>query len=345
MVTIQGEVIRPGDYPLEKGMTVKALINMAGGFMRSAYLESADLASYEIQNASRVLTKHQPIELDKALQGDKSANVALKPGDVLSVRQLTGWNDIGSSVTVNGEIGHPGVYGIAEGERLSSVLKRAGGFRGSSFPPGAVLERVQVRETQEKSRQNLIQRIQSQDLTSMSVSGSTTPQEQTQMLQTIHQQQQQALAALQRQPASGRLVIRISDDISSWENTPADIEMRQGDVLTIPKRAAFVAVNGQVYSPSALTYLPGKTAGWYLEHAGGATNMGDKKNIFIVRADGSVIGRRGKLEGSVLSIHLNPGDSVVVPEKIVGSPLWKSLLTMTQMLSATALTAAVAAGI
>jgi protein involved in polysaccharide export with SLBB domain len=260
------------------------------------------------------------------------------------VRQLTGWNDIGSSVTVNGEIGHPGVYGIAEGERLSSVLKRAGGFRGSSFPPGAVLERVQVRETQEKSRQNLIQRIQSQDLTSMSVSGSTTPQEQTQMLQTIHQQQQQALAALQRQPASGRLVIRISEDISSWENTPADIEMRQGDVLTIPKRAAFVAVNGQVYSPSALTYLPGKTAGWYLEHAGGATNMGDKKNIFIVRADGSVIGRRGKFDGSVLSIHLNPGDSVVVPEKIVGSPLWKSLLTMTQMLSATALTAAVIAG-
>ena len=345
MVTIQGEVIRPGDYPLEKGITVKGLIDMAGGFMRSAYRESADLASYDVQNGSRVLTKHQSVELDKALQGDNSANIALKPGDVLSIRQLTGWNDIGSSVTINGEVGHPGVYGITEGERLSSVLKRASGFRGSSFPQGAVLERVQVREIGEKSRQNLIQRIQSEDLTSMTVSGSSTPQEQAQMLQTIHQQQQQALSALQNQPASGRLVIHMSEDISKWENTPADIEMREGDVLTIPKRAAFVAVSGQVYSPSALTYSPGRTAGWYLDHAGGPTNMGDKKKVFIVRADGSVIGRRGRFDGSVLSIHLNPGDSVVVPEKIVGSPLWRSLLSIAQMLSATALTATVASGL
>ncbi len=140
-------------------------------------------------------------------------------------------------------------------------------------------------------------------------------------------------------------MIHISSDVSKWQNTPNDIEMRDGDILTIPKRASFVMVTGQVYSSAALTFSQGKTAEWYLSEAGGATNMGDKKNIFIVRADGSVIGRRGRFHGSVLSVHLNPGDSVVVPEKIVGPPLWKSLLSVAQMLSAVSLTAVVAGGL
>ena len=60
--------------------------------------------------------------------------MALKPGDVLTVHQVSGWNDIGASVTLEGEVTYPGSYGLQEGERLSSVLARAGGFRDTAYP-------------------------------------------------------------------------------------------------------------------------------------------------------------------------------------------------------------------
>ena len=111
-ISIEGEVLRPGDYPLSHGMTVAALVQMAGGFKRSAYREQADLSSYVVQNGQKVLLNHTTVDIQKALDGDKSADVELKPGDVVSIKQLTGWEDIGASVTVTGEVGHTGTYGI-----------------------------------------------------------------------------------------------------------------------------------------------------------------------------------------------------------------------------------------
>jgi hypothetical protein len=91
--------------------------------------------------------------------------------------------------------------------------------------------------------------------------------------------------------------------------------------------------------------VPGKNAGWYLTRAGGVTNMGNRKDIFVVRADGSVIGRRGRFKESVLTVRLNPGDSIVVPEKIVGTPLWRSLMSVAQIMSSISLTGVLAAGL
>jgi hypothetical protein len=88
------------------------------------------------------------------------------------------------------------------------------------------------------------------------------------------------------------LVIDISTDIAKfakWENAPADIEVRAGDTLFIPKRPNFVATGGQVYNPIAISYVPGKDLDWYLEKSGGATHSGDKKRIYVLRADGSVV--------------------------------------------------------
>jgi len=138
------------------------------------------------------------------------------------------------------------------------------------------------------------------------------------------------------------MVIHISADIDSWANTAADIELRRGDVLTIPKRPGFVLVTGQVYNATALTFAPGKTATWYLSHAGGTNSTANRKEIFIIRANGSVIGRRSGPK--VLSIKLNPGDVVVVPQKIIGaSLLWKNLLTTAQLASSIGITAGIAA--
>ncbi len=141
------------------------------------------------------------------------------------------------------------------------------------------------------------------------------------------------------------MVIHISSDISSWENTPADIEVRNGDRLLIPKRPGFVLVSGQVYNGSAITYAPGKSASWYLRRAGGATQVANSKDIFVIRANGSVVGRENGafFHHDVLSTKLDPGDVVVVPQMIIGASLfWRNLLTVAQITSSIAVTAAVA---
>ncbi len=340
-VFIYGEVLRPGQYPMASGMTVAALVQMAGGFKRSAYLESAGLASYVVQDGKNVLTQQMVVQLGKAVEGDRSADVILKPGDVVSIRQLTGWSDIGASVTVQGEVAHTGSYGIGEGERLSSVLKRAGGFRNTSFPDGAVLERTEVRELGEKTRLELIRRIETTNIDSKA--GLSNSQEQLSNMQAMQQQRQQILESLRSHHASGRLVINIGPEIAKWENTPADVEIRAGDTLFIPKRPDFVYVSGQVFNAEAITYEPGRQARWYLRRAGGATQTANRKSIFILRANGAVVGgRRGLLKSSVLSEPLQPGDSIVVPEKITGgSQLWKNLLSVAQLASSAAVTSAV----
>ena len=344
-VSIRGEVLRPGTYALSRGMTAAQLVRMAGGFKRGALLTDADLTSYKIVGGSKVVSERVSIAIGMAVnQDDDRADAPLKPGDVLTVHQLTGWNDIGSSITLEGEIAHPGSYGFQQGERLSSILKRAGGFRDTSYPAGAVLTREEVRKLEEKIRQELIHQIETSSA-SARISPNLGSGDQSTTLQLIAQQQNEVLARLRSQPASGRMVIHINADIASWENTPADIEVRAGDVLRIPKRPGFVLVSGQVYNPSAITYAPGKTAAWYLRRAGGATEIANKKEIFIIRANGSVVGHESGLwlDHNVLSTRLDPGDAVVVPQKIIGASLfWRNLLTVAQITSSIAVTAAVA---
>lgn len=343
-VSIRGEVQRPGAYPLFQGMTAAQLVRTAGGFKRDALIDQADLASYKVINGTHVSVQRRDVAIgDAVLKGDRNADEPLKPGDVLTIHQLTGWNDIGASIVIEGEVGHPGSYGFQEGEHLSDVLQRAGGFRFTAYPEGAVLTRPEVAALEEKSRQELIRQIETSSAAARV--SPTAGSEQAATAQILQRQQDDVLARLRSQPASGRLVIHIDTDIASWAGTAADIEVRSGDLLRIPKRPGFVLVSGQAYSPSALTFIPGKTAGWYLQHAGGATSIANRKEIFIIRANGDVIGRRSGswYERDVLSTRLNAGDTIVVPQKIVGpSVTWRNLLGTAQIVASLAIAAAVA---
>lgn len=343
-VTLRGEVLLPGAYPLSPGMTAAQLVRMAGGLKRDALQQDADLTSYRIVDGGKVTGQRSAVRIGDALNGVRDADVALKPGDILTIHQITGWDDIGNAMTLEGEVSHPGSYGFQQGERLSSVLRRAGGLRETAYPDGAVLIRPSVRVLEEKSRAELIRQIETTSAAAR-LSPNLAGTDQSATLQLIQQQQDQVLARLRSQPASGRLVIHIGAEIDQWANTDADIEVRQGDVLTIPKRPGFVLVSGQVYNASAITVAPGKSASWYLERAGGASQFAARKEIFIIRANGSVVGRRSGAwyDGHVLSTQLEPGDVVVVPQKIVGaSQFWRNLLTVAQIASSTAITALVA---
>ena len=344
-VTIRGEVIRPGTYPMPLGMTAAQLVRIAGGFKRDALLDSADLTSYEVKNGAQIIEHVATVPIGAAVAGtDSNADVPLKPGDTLAVHQITNWSEIGQSVTIKGQVKYPGSYGFRDGEHLSSVLRRAGGMLPTAYPAGAVLIRAQVKEFEQNSRDELIRQIEANSAAarlSPGLAGSNAGAG----LQMIKAQQEQVIGDLKSHPPEGRQVIHITADIDKWANTPVDIELRRDDVLIIPKMPGFVLVTGQVYNATALTFLPGKTAGWYLSRAGGASAGANRKEIFVIRANGSVIGRRSGdwFEGDVLSTKLNPGDVVVVPQKIIGgSVIWRNLLSTGQLAASAALTAGIA---
>jgi len=344
-VTINGAVLRPGSYPMSHAMTVAGLVRMAGGLRRSAYRDAADLSSYAVENGQTVLVNHAEVAIQKALDGDKNADPALQPGDVVSIRELAGWQDIGATVSITGQVGRPGSYGIEVGERLSSVLRRAGGFDKDAYPYAAVLERVQVRELNEQARQQMIRRID-ETPTAVGQGAAGGGQDAEGIRKSLETQRQQILTNLRSMPASGRLVINISTDISRWENTSADIQLRAGDTLRIPKRPDFVMTGGQVYNPVAISYVPGKKLGWYFKKAGGATTSANKKGMYVLRADGSVVPRNSEWIGnSFMELRMRPGDMIVVPEKIVGgSQVWQRLTSAAQLAS-TAMLPLAAAGV
>src|SRR5215470_8018240 len=188
-VFVRGDVARPGRYPLAANMRVSDLLQSAGGLLRSANPDAGDLTHYATASPSgeRVQAGHQDVSLTSALSGKEDQNFLLHDGDVLTVPQQAGWNDVGATVTLGGEVRKPGVYGIRPGERLSSLLKRAGGLLPTAYPRAAVFERNEVRELQQKSRQDLIQRLE-QESTVVKTAASTTGSEEAALQQAAIQQ-------------------------------------------------------------------------------------------------------------------------------------------------------------
>jgi protein involved in polysaccharide export with SLBB domain len=340
-VTIEGEVGRPGKYPLGEGMSAVDLVRLAGGLKRSAYTEQADLTRYMVEHGEKMISDHTTIQMAKALAGEPDTDVRLHDGDVLTIRQLAGWNDIGSTISVTGEVVHPGTYGIQEGERLSALLARAGGLRTDAYPYGAVFQRAQVRDLEQKNHSQLVRQIQEQGA-ALKESAQVDPVTK----ESAFLQWKSTLEKLQNTPPSGRMVIHISSNIKKWADTAADVQVRAGDMIYIPKKPTFVMVDGSVYNPTAITYKPGKSAGWYLSQAGGPTAMANKKAIFVIRADGSVVGGNGGMfTGGALSVGLQPGDMVVVPDKAFGGGItWRNTLQVAQLVSAVGIAVQVARG-
>ncbi len=152
--------------------------------------------------------QHEVVALSAALAGDPNSNVTLHNGDVLTIRQLPGWNDLGASIALRGEVEHPGTYGIRPGERLSSVLERAGGFQPDAYPYGAVLQREQVRELESKAQAEIITRMR--DAQTISNSCQKPMRKQKEAKAIALQQAQSSIEQLSASPVLGRVTIRIS---------------------------------------------------------------------------------------------------------------------------------------
>ena len=341
IVEITGDVAKPGRYPYMENMHVEDLIRAAGGLKRSADTNLADLTRYPA--AGRPAEQLQ-VSLASLENGNASEDLPLRSGDVLAIRQVPGWKDIGAAVTVRGEVMHPSTYGIEPGERLSSVLERAGGFSKQAYPYGAVLMRGEVRELESKNRLELIERIKEERVHIKALPEGD--KDQAQAKSTALAQVDATLVQMASNEPIGRVVIHISSNVRDWKNTPADIPLREGDELVVPKKPSVVMVNGQVFNPTAINAQSGRSANWYLSQAGGLTPVADKKAVFVIRADGSVISAKnnssGWWSGDPLNASLRPGDTVVVPEKApkITGVNWTAIMQTAQVLSSVALAVA-----
>ncbi len=343
-VYVQGEVGKPGRYPLTSNMTVADLIRTGGGLKPSADNQTADLTHYMWEEKGELAGTHQSVIISEALAGETTANVPLNNGDVLTIRQLPNWNDLGASISVKGEVRKPGAYGIKPGEKLSSILERAGGYGPLAYPYGAVLMRRDVREVETAARLEMVRRLRQEEINLKQLPETETDQRNAKL--TAIAETDTTIQQLQANPPIGRVVVRIPNDLKNLEGSTADVPVRDGDVLLVPKKADYIMVNGQVFNPTAVSYRPGHSARWYLSQAGGTTQIADKKAVFVIRGDGSVLSAKnngaGWWSGDPLGETLKPGDSIVVPEAAprVGPRNWQNLFQAGQLAASAALAVA-----
>lgn len=352
-VKVSGEVRRPGEVRLREGMTVRDLLQEAGGpHPIRAYLKNAELNRIRIEHGT-VTSFPLVLDLERALAGDPLHDVALEPYDELIVRRLPNWvEETERYVTLGGEVRFPGLYPIYKGERLSSVLERAGGFTDKAYLRAARFTRVSVREQQQLRLAEVIQRAEADiaqkqaDLASVASS-----EEELQSTQVALEGLRRSLDELRLVQAQGRVVLALAP-LPELRATPYDIELLGGDALHVPPASNAVTVLGQVYNPTTVLALPGRTVGDFLAQAGGPTREAAEKEVYVIRADGSVVSRQqGSVDGRqnwferssgrFLNMELHSGDTVVVPRKLDRIAWMREIKDITQILANVALSAGV----
>lgn len=351
-VGVNGAVVNPGVYDFYPGMSVRDLVTAAGSAKRYAYLERAELSRI-IVNSEKAESTRMQLDLGKALAGDPQHNLLLQGDDVLIVRSVTDWIDATDKfVKLKGEVRFPGVYSVARGERLSSVIARAGGYTDKAYLRGAKFTRRSARIIQQKRMDEVIARTE-RELLQKQAAASTIAASRDELeatrssLDTMLRQ----LELLKSKKAEGRIVISLAR-LEELTKSNFDLEVEGGDELEIPARPGSVNVLGQVYNPTSFVYLPERNIDAYLQLAGGATNDAEAAEMYVIRADGSVYsrqqsafgikwneeGRRWSF-GSFLSAELEPGDTLVVPQKIDRIAWVREIKDLTQILANVALTA------
>jgi protein involved in polysaccharide export with SLBB domain len=229
-------------------------------------------------------------------------------------------------VTVSGEVRFPGSYRIFQGERLSSVLKRAGGFTDKAFPPGLVLIRESVKQTQQTEIQKFVA-AQKQKLLAESAAltaGGLQP-DQAKTEQATLNTQMQFLDQLATRLAPGRVVVKVFS-LEQLEGTTDDVLLEPRDQITIPQHPTTVTVLGAVRNATSVVYREGVGLDDYIWQAGGMMSEADKGEVYIVHADGSTESTWLKFK------QMHQGDIIVVPQKIEAKtrplPMWQAVASI-----------------
>ena len=284
-----------------------------------------DYATVERLNPD-LTTQVIAFNLGKAvLQGDEASNIALAPGDVVTVYSQ---KDVRVPVarqtrlvSLEGEVNAPGIYQLQPGETLKTLINRAGGFTPQAYVYGLDLSREETRVRQRENLVTAISRLEALSAVQAARDAANRRDDPTGAASSANVSNaatQAQLARLSRIQPNGRIALELTPEIRSIDALP-DLPLEHGDRISVPPRPGFVTVAGAVVNSNAFVWKPGRTAGDYLRLAG-ADEAADTSNMFILRADGTVnsaVDRRGFFgRGGLESQVLQPGDALVVPNQL-----------------------------
>lgn len=335
-VSIGGMVRAPGTYPLEEGMRISDLIRAGANLKDSAFGMSAELTRYEVRDGTRRVIELVEVDLAGVLSGDWTSDLVLSPYDFLSIRQVSGWRRQGV-IELRGEVHFPGIYTFEPGEKLSSVIARAGGLTEHAFPQGSVLLRDDLRRREREEIDRLITRLEG-ELATLALQASRAAAV-VQGARSDHSLAigQSLLAQLRSAQPMGRLVIDLPAALQGDEDN--DVTLRDGDTLYIPERSQEVMVLGEVQYPTSHVFRRDTNTQHYLSASGGLTANSDERRMYIVRANGAVVtdderSRRRRVK----AMDVAPGDTIVVPiniDRVPALALWQSSTTILYNLAIT----------
>lgn len=349
VVRLVGAVQREGEYGFSSGMTIKDLLHMAGGLKYYAYNKDAELTRVSVTDAGPKTEKIM-INIENAISGDISSNIKLQENDYLFVRTVPEWQ-LYRIVNLKGEVKFPGAYTIKKSERLSSLIERAGGYTDKAYLRGAVFIRERVRELQQNQINEMVERLERELLGRGAAETATAlSPEDAKIKESEIKQRRDFAAKLKEVKAKGRIAI-ILNQPELLKKTPYDIELEEGDSLYIPSNPQSVQVIGSVYNQTAFVYAKDKGYSRYIDLAGGYTENADKKRVYILKVDGTAVRPGGGFLGISWSKDSNrwefgsqeiePGDTIVVTEKLERIAWLREIKDITQILFQMAVTAGV----
>ncbi len=313
VVVASGQVRFPGRYPLIKGMNVADLVTAAGGFLEGAYQDSAEVTRSDLSNPNRAAVLSMPISLAS------KSSFELAPLDSVQFKTMPDYR-ARESITLAGEVVFPGEYSFYQGETLSSVLERAGGFTQQAHIEGAVFTRLQLKQREQRELDSLRDKLNDQLLIDQlqEVNAGNALDSSQQAVQ------KKAIAQLNSVEAVGRLVLPLREIM---DGSADDVLLENGDALVVPNYRQEVSIIGEVQQPTSYFYDSSLSVADYLEQSGGLLESADRRKIYVVKASGKVVlPKRSLLRFSGKNTKIEAGDTIVVPldtddKKIEGIPL------------------------
>jgi protein involved in polysaccharide export with SLBB domain len=354
-----GPVANPDEKDVDRGdpqsdrqpASAKAATEATTAKLRNQIARNApeinwDYAVIQRLNPEDLTTRLVPFNLGKlVLEGDEQNNLALEAGDVITIFSQ---NDLAvplekqsKFVRLEGEFRTAGVYQAEAGETVRHLVERVGGFTPDAYLYGAEFTRESVRVNQQKGLDQLIEKLE-EDITRNALAPAGVNPEEVADQRAKLEVQRQLVERLRAVKATGRVVLDLKPHATGASDLP-EIALEDGDRFVVPYRPSTVEILGAVYNKNSFLYQREQRLEDYLKRAGGPTRDADTGRMFVIRADGSVLGKqsvKGLWNGGFASLRLMPGDAIVVPERLNHGTLLKGLRDWSQVFAQFALGAA-----